>query len=83
MSAPFSVLFSRFLYAFAVISKRLLMTRENKIVCQILFNGNALKIFPLCKFDDVFNCSITIFHDIGRFLLILFVKFSVIEIPFQ
>ena len=48
MSAPFSVLFSSFVYALAVISKRLLMTRENKIVCQILFNGNALKIFPLC-----------------------------------
>ena len=48
MSAPFSVLFSSFFYALAVISKRLLMTRENKIVCQILFNGNALKIFPLC-----------------------------------
>ena len=46
MSAPFSVLFSSFLYALAVISKRLLMTRENKIVCQILFNGNTLNIFP-------------------------------------
>ena len=78
MSTLFSVIFSSFLYAVAVISKRLLMTRENKIVCQILFNGNALNIFPLCKFDDVFNYSITIFHDIGRILLIPFVKFSVV-----